>query len=173
MLLSWYKPECLEVRSKGKKTGPGPLDRRAPGRDPPPGTRSAVLHLSAGPRSPWSAPAPTGRTRRPRGRVEWDASGVSAPPGGHLGCLLGALCRARKMTPHRPAVLLSLSLSRASAWRPRAWWKLLKPREGLSGSEALLSNRALEPDCLGPNPAFATVTWVNAFTSLCPASSWG
>ena len=111
MLLSWYKPECLEVRSKGKKTGPGPLDRRAPGRDPTPGTRSAVLHLSAGPRSPWSAPAPTGRTRRPRGRVEWDASGVSAPPGGHLGRLLGALCRARKMTRTRP-LCCCLCLSR-------------------------------------------------------------
>ena len=111
MLLSWYKPECLEVRSKGKKTGPGPLDRRAPGRDPTPGTRSAVLHLSAGPRSPWSAPAPTGRTRRPRGRVEWDASGVSAPPGGHLGRILGAFCRARKMTRTLP-LCCSLCLSR-------------------------------------------------------------
>ena len=67
-------------------------------------------------------------------RAAWWSLG--APPGGAL---------PRQEDDAAPARCAALSVSRASAWRPSAWWKLLKPREGLSGSETLLSNRALEP----------------------------
>lgn len=71
----------------------------------------------------------------------------------------------RQKATHPPAVLL---MSLSSAMR-EVLVKLLKPRRGLSGSEALLSNRALRPDCLGLINHLSCDG--NAFTSLCPACS--
>lgn len=176
MLLSWYKPVCLEVRSKAGENRPWAARLQGTWQGPhtwhqltcsPPVGWTQVAEVSAGCHPEDAETARACRVGRQWGqRAAWWSLG--APPGGALPC------QEDDAAPARCAVLsVSVSLSLASAWHPSAWWKLLKPRKGLSGSEALLSNGALEPDCLGSNPSFANVSWVNAFTSLCPASSWG